>query len=211
MGGTNQRSTHEDNMMGGGGMDKETIKQYKLKGSIHTFSIKSEGAYAGGELPDGVISTAITVKDSIPVTTAIINANKLTGDLFDYGSFVVAVDTILSNTGIEEYKMVRCDFRLDNYDSEHYQRYAKLNRYLISMMAVRYNVRNAYKSDNLFSQEQVSIAIKNKYFELENYDKDFESNKFFNKNKSLHKNNKTCFNFYKNKKNQNEYDDIEIN
>ena len=41
--------------------------------------------------------------------------------------------------------------------------------------AVTYNVQNCYDSRNLFSQKQLSVAIKNKRFECENYDKEAES------------------------------------
>lgn len=43
------------------------------------------------------------------------------------------------------------------------------------MLAVKYNVYNTYKTLHLFSQKQLSVAIKNKYFECENYDKTAES------------------------------------
>ena len=65
--------------------------------------------------------------------------------------------------------------RFDSYDLQHYREFSKLNRYLISALAVTYSVKNCYCSVNLFSQKQVSIAIKNRYFEVENYDKAAES------------------------------------
>ena len=43
------------------------------------------------------------------------------------------------------------------------------------MLAVTYKVKNTYRSTNLFTQKQLSVAIKNKYFEIENYDKEAES------------------------------------
>jgi len=42
-------------------------------------------------------------------------------------------------------------------------------------MAVTYAVKNCYRSTDLFSQKQLSVAIKSKYLELENYDKAAES------------------------------------
>ena len=59
------------------------------------------------------------------------------------------------------------------------------------------NIKGKYINDEL---EEDLNTFRNTYWP----DKDFESNKFFNK--SLHKNNKTCFNFYKNKKKPNEYE-----
>lgn len=108
-------------------------------------------------------------------TTSIINVNKLMGDVFSYSDFRVALETILAGAGIDNYSVIRADMRLDSYDKEHYKDYAKLNRYLISVLAVTYAVKNKYRTTDLFSQEQLSIAVKNKYFECENYDKTAES------------------------------------
>ena len=81
----------------------------------------------------------------------------------------------LNSVGIDEYKITRVDMRFDLFDHGSYEKYAKLNRWLISMLAVKYNVYNTYKTLHLFSQKQLSVAIKNKYFECENYDKTAES------------------------------------
>lgn len=64
----------------------------------------------------------------------------------------------------------------DSYDSKHYHQYAKLNRLLISMIAQAYCVQNKYRTTDLFTNKQLSIAIKNpNSFEVENYDKAYES------------------------------------
>ena len=98
------------------------------------------------------------------------------GDIFNYSNFTVALDTVLLGAGIEEYRIIRADFRLDSYDSDHYRAFAKLNKYLISMLAVCYPSVNTYISYNLFTQKQLSCAVKNRDFEAEHYDKDAESN-----------------------------------
>ena len=56
--------------------------------------------------------------------------------------------------------------RFDLFDHGSYEKYAKLNRWLISMLAVKYNVYNTYKTLHLFSQKQLSVAIKNKYLNV---------------------------------------------
>lgn len=114
-------------------------------------------------------------KEEGRTTTSIINPNKLTGDILTFSEFEMAFNTILAGAGIDDYSMVRVDMRFDNYDPEHYKEYAKLNRYLISALAVSYAVKNCYRSTNLFSQKQLSVAIKNDKFEIENYDKEQES------------------------------------
>ena len=157
-------------------MNQEKLQNYNLTGSIHTLSIKSPGIVEDiqEEVSSCIIASSQT-KNS-PTTTSIINVNKLIGDVFRYSECETVFDTILAGAGIDEYAIVRADMRFDSYDADHYRQYAKLNRYLISALAVTYKVRNAYRSTNLFTQRQLSIAIKNKYFEAENYDKHAESN-----------------------------------
>lgn len=157
-------------------MNEQKLKEYNLTASVHTLSVKSEGAVddVQPEVSNSIIATCQN-KNGMPVTTSIINPNKLHGDVFTYSEFETVFDTILAGAGIGDYKIIRADLRLDSYDETHYRQYAKLNKYLISLLAVTYKVKNCYKTINLFSQEQLSVAIKNRYFEIENYDKDAES------------------------------------
>lgn len=156
-------------------MNKDKLQKYNLTGSIHTLSIKSDGLV---ENVDEDVSKCIITSSQAKegrTTTSIINPNKLMGDLFTYSEFDTAFNTILIGAGIEDYSIVRADMRFDSYDTEHYKAYAKLNRYLISALAVTYAVDNCYRTTNLFSQKQLSVAIKNRYFECEAYDKEAES------------------------------------
>ena len=156
-------------------MDKQKLNNYKLMGSIHTLSVKSDGVVEDvqPEVSDCIIASTHTKNGT--TTTSIINPNKLVGDVFTYSEFDTVLNTILAGSGIDKYTLIRADMRFDSYEPEHYRDYAKLNRYLISALAVTYKVDNCYCSENLFSQQQLSIAIKNKYFECENYDKAAES------------------------------------
>lgn len=153
-------------------MNRKKRDNYKLTGSIHTILLKTPIIT---EIDQDVAAcfTLITNRDDFAYCR--INPNKLVGDLFSYGQFQTAMDTILAGAGIDSYELKRFDMRFDSYDPEHYKEYAKLNRYLISAIAVTYSVKNAYHTEGLFSQEQLSIAIKNKRFECENYDKAAES------------------------------------
>lgn len=156
-------------------MNSKKLQEYSLTGSIHTMAVKSQGIVT--DIMDEVsncITSSSQTKDGT-TTTSIINPNKLCGDVFKYSEFETVLDTILAGAGIGDYNIIRADLRLDSYDEKHYKDYAKLNRYLISALAVTYKVRNCYKTNGLFSQRQLSVAIKNKYFECENYDKAAES------------------------------------
>ncbi len=152
-------------------MNKQKLKEYNLTGSIHTISIKSPGIVE--DIQEDVskcISSKSQTQNGMS-TTSIINPNKLLGDVFGYQEFQTVFNTILSGAGISDYNFIRADMRFDNYEPEHYKQYAKLNRYLISMLAVTYKVKNTYKTENLFNHKQLSVAIKNDYFEIENYDR----------------------------------------
>lgn len=152
-------------------MNRKKRDNYRLTGSIHTLSIKSPVV----ETVDSEIEHCITTNSRNQISTSIINPNKLLGDLFSYSEFQTAFETILSGAGIEEYSLTRVDMRFDSYEREHYKEYSKLNRYLISALAVTYQVKNCYRTTDLFQQNQLTVAIKNKYFECENYDKFAES------------------------------------
>lgn len=157
-------------------MNNKKIDQYKLTASIHTLSVKSPGLVVN-ILPE--VSDCIKVssrdKNGSTTTTSIINVNKLAGDVFSYSEFERAFNTILEGAGIDDYTIIRADMRFDSYDKKHYKEFAKLHRYLISALAVTYKVNNTYRSTDLFTQQQLSVAIKNRYFEIENYDKHAES------------------------------------
>lgn len=154
-------------------MDRKKLDEYHVTGSIHTLSVKSPGQVEIDQDVARCIDAAYSSRTDR--TTSIINPNKLMGDLFKYSEFETAFESILAAAGIEDYNIVRADMRFDSYDPDHYRRYAKLNRYLISLLAVQYKVENCYHTTHLFRQRQLSVAIKKKYFEIENYDKAAES------------------------------------
>ena len=158
-------------------MNKQKLQGYQVTGSIHTISVKSPDIVEDiAKEVDKCIVCSSQNKQGKATTTSIINVNKLMGDIFSYSEFETALETILVGAGINKYDLIRADMRFDSYDKEHYNAYAKLNKLLISLLAVTYQVRNCYRSTNLFTQQQLSIAIKNDYFEIENYDKFEESN-----------------------------------
>lgn len=155
-------------------MNQNKLKQYNLTGSFHTFTVTTEGL---------IDAKSETLKDAYKVTvnqdntrsTTTINLNKINGDLLSFKDFKEKFEVFRTSIGMENYRFQRADFRLDSYDKEHYQAFSKLNKYLISAVALTYNVKNCYKTDNLFSHKQLSIAIKNDYFQLENYDRNAKS------------------------------------
>lgn len=154
-------------------MNKQKRKNYVLNGSYHTLEIKSPKP-TKKENVSKCINTNVN-KDGTQATS-IINPNKdENGDIFTFNEFRNTFNKILADSGIYEYRITRADMRFDNYDNSHYLAFAKLNKYIISTLMVTYKVRNKYIALDLVSETQLSIAIKNDYFECENYDREYKN------------------------------------
>lgn len=151
-------------------MKLEKRNNYCLNGSFHTLEIKSQEIIPTEEKQVAdCIATSINKNGTI--VTSKINPNKFDGDVFSFSDFKNVFNEILHENGIYEYRITRADLRLDNYNSKHYLSFAKLNKYIISALALSYSVKNRYKTVELLSENQISIAIKNDYFQVENYDR----------------------------------------
>ena len=162
-------------------MNQDKLSKYKLTGSVHTFQVKIPGSLP--PIPDFLTEAIKTHKTSDGKDTiAVINLNKMGGDIFSFGNFQAKMEYLKDILKFENYNFQRSDFRMDNYESDHYARYAKLNRYLISLMAVQYKVKNAYRTENLFTQQQVSVSARNRDFQIENYDRAAKSKNTENHN-----------------------------
>lgn len=156
-------------------MKCEKINNYRLTGSIHTLQVKSADI---PEIPTKLqecISSSIRKSNGKIEAISIINPNKLVNDCQSFIQFEECFSSILKECGVTDYKLMRVDLRLDSYDSEHYRLYAKLHKYLLSCLAVTYKVRNVYKTENLFSNQLLSMAIKNEYIQCECYNREEKS------------------------------------
>lgn len=156
---------------------KKIFNNYHLLAGIHTISIKTPEPLIVPKVYQKVVTSVTHNSQENPIYTSKLNLNKLTLDIYEYSYFQEQLQMLLDSAGITEYRIVRADFRFDMFEPDEYARFAKIHRYLISLLATQYQVTNAYRTVNLFSQKQLSVAIKNKYFECENYDKAAESNK----------------------------------
>lgn len=109
------------------------------------------------------------------ITSCKINVNRLWGDIFRYSEFKTALGTVVADAGIDEYQVTRVDVRLDTYDKDDYKRCSKLNRIIVSLLGTTYQTKNNYRCVDLFNNQQLSISVKNDYFQIEYYDKDRQS------------------------------------
>ena len=157
-------------------MVQKKLDEYKLTGRIHTIAVMSPGVVQNisEEVKNCIKASARETKNGL-MTTSIINVHKLMGDVFSFEEFQTALETIQAGAGIPDYKTVRADMCFDSYENDHYDRYAKLNRYLVSLMAMQYKMKNRYITRDLFSEKQLSAAVKDSHIELECYDKARES------------------------------------
>lgn len=93
-------------------MRKDKRDKYQLKASIHTVAVKSGEMLT--EIPADIgrcITTSSRSKKDEIVTSSIINVNKMYGDLYLYSEFETALETVLVNSGIEKYELIRVDLR----------------------------------------------------------------------------------------------------
>lgn len=156
-------------------MKSQKINNYNLTGSIHTLQIKSSDIpEIPAELQECISSSTRKNHGKIEAIS-IINPNKLVGDCYSFTQFEESFSSILEEVGVDDYNLMRVDLRLDSYDSDHYRLYSKLHKYLLSCLAVTYKVRNVYKTENLFSNQLLSMAIKNDYIQCECYNREEKS------------------------------------
>lgn len=151
-------------------------KNYKLVASIHTAQIKSKGIIENVDpnISECIQTSSRKYKDGI-ITSTKINPNKSGGNVYKYSQFQDVFEEILKGTKIDNYTVARVDIRLDSFDAKHYKKYQKLHKYILSALAVTYSIQNTYLTLDLFTTEQRSIAIKNRRFEAEYYNKELQT------------------------------------
>lgn len=94
-----------------------------------------------------------------------------------YSEFVEKMNFILSSLGadLNELDVIRADFCFNSTDKTTYNSYQKLHRLIISCLAKAYKYKNCYVSCDLWDFERLSVAIKKDDSEIENYNKDRQS------------------------------------
>lgn len=150
--------------------------EYQLTASIHTLAIKTDDSILLSKSNASVTDCIKSINTGTDgITKIILNPNKYTGEIYSWSEFKNVFKEILDKLDVKNLSIARCDMSLDSFNVDHYAAYAKLHRYLISLLTVAYKIDNTYRTWDLFSQQQVSVAVKNRYIEAENYDKRHES------------------------------------
>lgn len=160
-------------------MRLEKRNNYRLTGSVHTLTIKTS---SGKIKPLSQQAQDCLKKNREHLTpfgelesTITINPNQYFADCFTFTGFEATLKKIFDDCQIGDWVFVRTDFRLDNYNPEHYQAFTKLNRYLLSSMSITYKLKNNYLTHDLLTMRQKTQAIKSNRFEAEHYNRAIKS------------------------------------
>lgn len=109
-----------------------------------------------------------------------LNPNKVLGSggmLRSAAEMEQVLDQTLQAVGVvpETFAIRRVDLAFNSEDPQDYRLFQKLNRLLICCLAYEYKIDNCYRSEDLWSFDQLSIAVMNTRISVENYDKEAES------------------------------------
>ena len=107
-----------------------------------------------------------------------LNANKAVSSttmIKKYSEYKKIIQDVLELMEAENFQITRADLSFNSNDTEDYKLFKKLNKLLLCCLADANNIKNCYQSYDLWTNESLSIAIKNDIFEAENYNKELES------------------------------------
>jgi hypothetical protein len=92
--------------------------------------------------------------------------------------FKAVVQKAMCEDGITDYVITRADIAFDSYNENDFELYAKLNRFVISLMSISCNMPDRYESKDFLTIESLNIAVKSisGTKEIEAYNKKAEAN-----------------------------------
>lgn len=103
----------------------------------------------------------------------VLNPNKYADQeqLFYRDDCVNSLDYMIYEMDIIDAKISRVDLAYDTYSEGDYKLYCKLNRLLLALIANKEDCKNAYVSKDFWNDDIISMKIKMRSFDIENYDK----------------------------------------
>ena len=153
------------------------MKQYKLDNlnlymGVDTLQIKSKSAISFDSEKFPFVKPQIVRQSDNSFSYYILNPDKGNNYIAIYNSFDYydTLDYMLDSIALEEPVKSRIDFRFDSFD-KNFNELLKLNKLLLLLISNKYKVNNRYKSQDLLTEEELTMRIQNKYIEVENYDK----------------------------------------
>lgn len=100
-----------------------------------------------------------------------------------YSDFNKILQDALERMEVLNFRVTRTDICFNSDNLEDYELFKKLNRLLICCIADAYDIKNCYKTYNLWNDKSLSVAVKNDVIEVENYDKSIENPNVATKNR----------------------------
>lgn len=153
-------------------MNQNKIDELNIYMGIDTIQIKSKTAIEFDSELYPFVKSDIVRKSDNSHSYYILNPDKANNGIGIYNSYDYynSLHYMLDSIKLDEPIKSRIDFRFDSFDNN-YNQLLKLNKVLLLLLAVKYKVSNRYKSQDLLTEEALTMRIQTKYIEAENYNK----------------------------------------
>lgn len=157
-------------------MNKDKINQLKMKSNIHTVQVHT----CESDIPKmlGVTLIKHTIDNETGERMQILKLNPSTFKGREMQSLQQHEETIsemIQLLGIEDYYISRVDKKTDSYTVDDFDKYSKINRVIVLLVDLVYGLGNRYQSIDPLTLDNLNIAAKSKYYEIEAYNKAVES------------------------------------
>ena len=161
-------------------VDKRYAYIKKIMSAIHTMELSVDEAMAIDKVLEDLIEQVNHVGRSHGKLHFRINPNKgVEGNAMNKGFSEVEelLLEILSLCCLDEtdVNLFRCDIAIDTADKGDFELYKKLHRLICCCVSVVQGLTNCYDSTDLWTFASLSMACKNRSYEIENYNKEIES------------------------------------
>lgn len=161
-------------------MKNRHLKSLSLKPGIHTICIRSSNIpkYIPTRLTRCVKNKHFTqeIDTKVREYCTIINPNYYRGKIETLGDFNSAMDSLKGEIGLESFKLTRVDFSIDNFEPQSYNKYLKINKWVVLILAMKHDAKSLYQSINSLTFEKLTLRMDSEYIQVEYYNKNIESN-----------------------------------
>ena len=156
-------------------MKREKLDRLNLYMGIDTLQAKSKTAIEFDAEQFPFVRPEIIRQADNEYSYYRLNPDKGNNDLAIYNSFdyYKTLDFMLDSIKLDKPIKSRIDFRFDSFD-KNYNELLKLNKLLLLLISNKYKVNNRYKSQDLLTEQELTMRIESKYIEVENYDKSLQ-------------------------------------
>lgn len=114
------------------------------------------------------------VKNPNGTYSYIVNPNKYSGEVNSYSEYVSARDSIINCLELVNPIITRVDYTINCYE-DNFDKLYKLNKALILLLCIKYNLDNRYGSFDLLTNKLLCSRVQKPRLEIENYNKSLEN------------------------------------